>query len=66
MRVTVNGVEQALAPGTTVAAVAASVLDRPRGVAVAVNGDVVPKSKWGTTPLAEGDRLEVVTARQGG
>jgi sulfur carrier protein len=38
----------------------------PRGIAVARNGDVIPKSSWETTPLAPGDRIEIVTAAAGG
>jgi sulfur carrier protein len=37
-----------------------------RGVAVAVNGEVVPRSAWETTGLHPGDRVEVLTAAQGG
>jgi sulfur carrier protein len=36
------------------------------GIAVAVDGEVVPKSKWGLTPLRNGQRVEVVGAMQGG
>ncbi len=36
------------------------------GVAVARNSEVVPGSQWATTPLADGDELELVTAVQGG
>lgn len=36
------------------------------GVAVAVNGAVVPRSAWKSTSLTAGDRVEVVTAVQGG
>jgi sulfur carrier protein len=36
------------------------------GVAAAVNGDVVRRSAWETTRLADGDQVEVVTAVQGG
>ena len=36
------------------------------GVAVALNGEVVPRSRWGEASLAAGDELEVVGARQGG
>jgi sulfur carrier protein len=66
MNVMVNGEARALDDGTTVAVLAALVLDRPKGVAVAVNGEVVPRSAWPTTPLRDADRVEVVTARQGG
>lgn len=37
-----------------------------RGVAVAVNGAVVPRSRWSATPLRAGDAVEIVRARQGG
>ena len=36
------------------------------GIAVARNGEVVPRSAWETTALASGDRVEVVGAVQGG
>ena len=37
-----------------------------RGVAVAVNDQVVPRSGWDTTELHDGDRLEIVAPVQGG
>jgi thiamine biosynthesis protein ThiS len=37
-----------------------------RGVAVARNGEVVPRSSWETTTLAPDDRIEIVGAVQGG
>jgi sulfur carrier protein len=37
-----------------------------RGVAVAVDGEVVPRSAWDETNLAHGQRVEVVEAIQGG
>ena len=37
-----------------------------KGVAVAVNDEVVPRSLWESTPLKDGDRLEVVEPVQGG
>lgn len=40
-------------------------LDR-RGIAIAVNGAVVPRSVWHTTLLCAGDDVEIVIARQGG
>lgn len=36
------------------------------GVAVAVDGTVVPRSRWSATPLAGGQAVEIVTAVQGG
>ena len=39
---------------------------RPKGIAVAVNDEVVAKREWETVAISEGDRVEVITARQGG
>jgi sulfur carrier protein len=54
--------------GQTVAA-ALQLLGLPldaRGVAVAVNGEVVPRGGWETLAIPEGARVEVLTAMQGG
>jgi sulfur carrier protein len=40
--------------------------ERRDGVAVAVNGEVVPRSQWDETTLVEGQRVEVLGAIQGG
>lgn len=37
-----------------------------KGIAVALNGEVVPRSAWDATDLRPGDRIEVLTAAQGG
>jgi sulfur carrier protein len=37
-----------------------------RGVAVAVNGEVVPRAGWDTFAIPEGAHVEVLTAMQGG
>jgi sulfur carrier protein len=55
-----------VALGQTVAELLTT-LDLPaRGVAVAVNGEVVRRVDWPAARLAEGDRVEVLTAAQGG
>ena len=38
----------------------------PRGVAVALNGELVRRAEWSERRLSDGDRLEVLTAAQGG
>jgi sulfur carrier protein len=38
----------------------------PRGVAVAVDGEVVPRAEWGAFAIPDGARVEVLTAMQGG
>jgi sulfur carrier protein len=62
----VNGTSRQVAAGTTVAAVVAELTSAGSGVAVAVNGEVLPRPSWARTPLAAADRLEVLTAVQGG
>lgn len=37
-----------------------------QGVAVAVNAEVVPRSRWAESKIAAGDRIEIVGAKQGG
>lgn len=67
-RITLNGQQHQVAgagPGPSVADVV-PLTGRDTGVAVAVNGTVVPRSAWGTTALRDGDAVEVVTAVQGG
>ena len=66
MNVTVNGSPAELAEGTTVAAVVAEHSHGHDRVAVARNGDVVPRSSWPTTEVATGDVLEVLTPTAGG
>jgi sulfur carrier protein len=54
--------------GATIAELLADlgVEDRARGVAVAVNGEIVPRTTWDAHRVAEGDRVEALTAMQGG
>jgi sulfur carrier protein len=68
MRVLVNGNETDLADGATVQA-ALDALALPaagRGVAVAVDAEVVPRGQWEATELHDGARVEVLRAIQGG
>lgn len=68
MIVAVNGTDTELPDGATVARVLAE-LEVPRvghGIAVAVQGEVVPRGEWVRTALHDGDRVEVVAAIQGG
>jgi sulfur carrier protein len=68
MRVVLNGSEAELADGATVRE-AVEALDLPaggRGVAVAVDAEVVPRTEWETHELQDGARVEVLRAIQGG
>lgn len=65
MRVTVNDEEMYVDDDTSVAALVAALGVPDRGVAVAVNAAVVPRSRW-QTAVPAGAHIEVVTAVQGG
>ncbi|MEU3842639.1 sulfur carrier protein ThiS [Streptomyces sp. NPDC028635] len=66
MNISVNGEPRRVDPGTALDAVVTSLTAAPSGVAAALNETVVPRTQWSTTALAEGDRVEVLTAVQGG
>jgi sulfur carrier protein len=62
----VNGSPWDGPPGTTVADLVAAFCPSPRGIAVACNGEVVPRSIWDGTEVRAGDAIEIVTAAAGG
>jgi sulfur carrier protein len=62
----INGKDEALAAATVAALLQARGIARPRGVAVALNGSVVPAAAWEATPLAAGDVVEIVRPFGGG
>lgn len=64
--VVVNGEPCELAEGGTVTDVVHLLACPVAGIAVARNGEVVPRSSWAATVLDEGDLVEVLTAAQGG
>ncbi|HEY5834090.1 sulfur carrier protein ThiS [Streptomyces sp.] len=64
--VLVNGERRALDPPVALDAVVATLTTAPSGVAAALNETVVPRSRWSATVLGHGDRVEVLTAVQGG
>jgi sulfur carrier protein len=78
MDITVNGEQHRVDDGASVATLITRITGRPLdaagratdggrlGVAVARNAEVVPRSLWAATRLADGDQLELVTAVQGG
>lgn len=61
-----NGTPRAVADGTTLAALVASLTGSTRGSAVVVDDEIVPRSSWPITRLRDGQRVELVTATQGG
>jgi sulfur carrier protein len=68
MNVTVNGEPREVGAGATVASVVELLDIAPgaRGVAVALDGEVVSRGQWGNTRLSEGSMVEVVAAIGGG
>jgi sulfur carrier protein len=70
IKVSVNGEPRELPEGTSVADAITGATGRSgpetAGVAAALNGEVVRRSDWTVTTLKEADRLEVLTAVQGG
>ena len=66
MPVRVNGAPVELDDATTVDQLVKARAEEHRRVAVAVNGDVVPRSSWRTIRLSAGDAVEVLVAVAGG
>lgn len=63
----INGAAEALPVDTVSALLDAKGVDPARkGIAVAVNGSVVPRARWAAHALAAGDAVEIIQAKQGG
>jgi len=66
-QIRINGQDETLSVPTLAALLGEKAVDTAqRGVAVALNGAVVPRAAWKETPLQAGDTVEIVRARQGG
>jgi len=66
LSIRVNGEVREVPPGTTLDQVVAGLSAAPTGVAAAVNEAVVPRGAWAASALAADDRVEILTAVQGG
>lgn len=66
LKIVLNGEVVAVESETSIDSLVASRAPSTKGVAVAVNAEVVPKSMWQSTFLCDGDRVELLTAAQGG
>ncbi|MFJ8672965.1 sulfur carrier protein ThiS [Streptomyces sp. NPDC093589] len=66
LSVSVNGESREIPGGMTLDRLVATLSKAPGGVAAAVNETVVPRAQWPTTALGDGDRVEVLSAVQGG
>jgi sulfur carrier protein len=65
MRVIVNGEQREISAGS-VDALLAELDYEGTHFAIAVNYDVLPRSRWAETKLKTGDEIEIITPRQGG
>jgi len=65
MRVIINGEAREIA-STRVDALLGELDYEGTHFAIAVNYDVLPKSRWAETPINSGDEIEIITPRQGG
>ena len=68
MRILLNGRDCELREDATLAEAVRAAAGDPdrRGIAVALEGEVVPRALWPQTPVREGQAVEVLEARQGG
>jgi sulfur carrier protein len=66
LRISVNGEPRTMPAGTTVADLVARMAATGKRIAVERNGEIVPRSRHASTPLQEGDQLEIVVAVGGG
>jgi len=64
--VVLNGREETVAARTLAALIDEKGIEGGRGVAVALNGAVVPRAAWAATAINAGDAVEIVQAKQGG
>lgn len=66
MNITLNGATRPINPGLTVSGLIQQLGYQGKRIAVERNGEIVPRSAHESTPLAEGDTLEIVVAVGGG
>ncbi len=66
MELVVNGECRSLEDRATIEALVETLACGRRGVAVAVNSEIVPRSAWTATHLTAGDTVEILHAVQGG
>ena len=61
-----NGQSRHTTDGISLTELVRQLSDRTSGIAVALNSEVVPRGSWAETTISAGDRIDVVTAVQGG
>ena len=66
IQLSVNGESRSIAPGANLARLLEDLSLTGKRVAVERNGEIVPRSRYAETLLANGDQLEIVVAVGGG
>jgi sulfur carrier protein len=66
MNLFINGQPRTFAALADIGALVDALGYAGKRIAIEINGEIVPKSQYGTTPLTDGDRLEIVVAVGGG
>ncbi|MBI2168491.1 MAG: sulfur carrier protein ThiS [Actinobacteria bacterium] len=66
LQVWVNGEARPAEPGTTIGTLVDALGRGRKGIAAALNEEVVPRGRWDVTEVRDGDRVEILTAAQGG
>jgi thiamine biosynthesis protein ThiS len=66
MKLTINGEDREFRADLTVASLLVELGLKPDRVAVELNRDLLPRDRWTTTPLNDGDKLEIVHFVGGG
>ena len=66
MQIVVNGEARQLPQATRLQALIDQLALGERRVAVEINGEIIPRSRWAERPLADGDRVELIHAVGGG
>jgi thiamine biosynthesis protein ThiS len=62
----INGERTELTPGTTIMSFVASKNITPEHIVIEYNGEIIPRSKWESIPIGDGDSLEIVKFLGGG
>jgi sulfur carrier protein len=66
LTIRLNGTLTQIPSDTTLAALATDYVGRTQGIAIALDGEIVPKFDWDTTMLHHGADIDVVSIAQGG
>ena len=66
MQLTINGTSKEFSNTNTIADVVAQMIKEPKNIIAEINGVIVPANDWSTTPVKNGDTLELVTFVGGG